>query len=164
MGRRRGAARRTARSAARLAAVQGLYQIDLAGADPERVLADLDSWRPDARLDGSGGAGAEAGLLAALVRDAAKRLPEIDGIIRRSLSDSWKVERLAYVLRAILRTAVSELQAFPETPARVVISEYLDVAHAYFGPAEVGMTNGVLDDVARSLRPDEFEDKEEPAR
>ncbi len=161
---RRDVARRTARSVARLAAVQGLYQVDLAGTDAERVLEELESWRPDARLDGADGADAEAALLAALVRDAARRLPEIDAIIRRSLSDSWKVERLAYVLRAILRTAVSELQAFPETPARVVISEYLDVAHAYFGAAEVGMANGVLDDVARTLRPDEFGGAEERNR
>lgn len=155
----RRAARRIARSAARLAAVQGLYQIDLAGTDADGVLQELDSRSDEESMVGD--AKAERELIESLVRDAAGRLAEIDGIIGQSLSNRWRIERLAYVLRAILRVAVSELQTCPGTPARVVITEYLDIAHAFFDDTEVGMVNGVLDSVAHSLRPGELKPRSE---
>ncbi len=159
-GGQRRAGRRAARSAARLAAVQGLYQIDLSGADTERVLAEFESYTPGERLGVEGDVEADREFFAALIDAAVERREEFDRIIRDSLSERWKVERLAYVLRAILRTAVCELETCRDTPARVVINEYLDIAHAFFDSPEAGMVNGVLDDVARALRPGELETAE----
>ena len=156
-GGQRRAGRRARRSAARLAAVQGLYQIDLAGADVETVLAEFDTRTPGDRLDADGDVEADREFFAVLVRTAVEDRDELDRIIRGSLSERWKVERLAYVLRSILRAAVCELKTCRDTPARVVINEYLDIAHAFFDAPEVGMANGVLDDVARDLRSGELE-------
>ena len=81
---------------------------------------------------------------------------EIDQIISRSLAKNWKFERLQAILRATLRAGVFEINLKRLVPARVIISEYVDVAYAFYGGQEPGMVNGVLDCVARLIRPDEF--------
>ena len=162
-GGQRRAGRRARRSVARLAAVQGLYQIDLAGAEVETVLAEFEARPPGDGLGADSDIEPDREFFALLVRAVVEEREELDRIIRRSLSERWKIERLAYVLRSILRVAVCELRTCRDTPAKVVINEYLDIAHAFFDASEAGMANGVLDDVARALRPGELgHEKTEP--
>jgi transcription antitermination protein NusB len=139
------------RSAARLAAVQALYQIEIAGAPVETVVAEFlrDGIDPDHR-----GAFDEA-LFADIVRGATARLAELDLRIGEALTPDWPLERLENVLRAILRAGTYELAARIDVPAPVVISEYLEIAHAFFAGKEPGLVNGVLDRLARGLRPEE---------
>jgi transcription antitermination protein NusB len=142
------------RSAARLAAVQALYQIELAGAPIDSVIAEFahDGLRRDneGQLPGE----VDAPLFTDIVRGAAARQEELDRVIGEALTPDWPLERLERVLRAILRAGTYELLARPDVPAAVVISEYLDIGHAFFAGKEPGLINGVLDRLARTLRPD----------
>lgn len=143
------------RSAARLAAVQALYEIDLSGASADPVLAEFMARRW--RVGGDAATAApDPALLDDVVRGVTRRRADIDGMIGPALAGEWTVERLEAVLRAILRAGVYELVARGDVPARVVISEYLDVAHAFFAGNEAALVNGVLDRLARVLRPGEL--------
>jgi len=146
---RQGAGRR--RSAARLAAVQALYQIEMASAPVETVIAEFqrNGIDPDHR-----GTFDEA-LFADLVRGASARRAELDARLADCLTPDWPLERLESVLRAILRAGAYELEARIDVPVPVIISEYLDIGHAFFAGKEPGLVNGVLDRLARSLRPEE---------
>lgn len=147
---------------ARLAAVQALYQIELSEtpADAperiERVIRDFARYRLDQDVEGERIGEADEELFADIVRGATARRAEIDAVVARGLSSEWPIERLEAILRAILRAGGYELLARPDVPARVVISEYLEVAHAFFGGKEPALVNGVLDRVARQLRETEF--------
>ena len=147
------------RHKARLAAVQALYQIDLAGTPPGAV---IEEWRrhrlgKSASPGGEGTTGAvDAALFADVVDGAWQRRADIDGLLRPALAEDWTLERLETVLRAALRAAVYELMARADVPARVVINEYVDVAHAFFAGREPAFVNGLLDRLARRLRPAEF--------
>ncbi len=145
------------RSAARLAAVQALYQIDHSGAAPGRVEEEFRQHRLGGSFDTGNDVAPDVDLFVELVRGVAAHERELDDVLRPSLAGGWTPERLAYVLRAILRAAVHELGERPETPARVIINEYVDVAHAFFDGPEPGMVNGVLDRLAQGMRPGEFE-------
>ena len=143
---------RSARRHARLAAVQALYQIDLVGVDPARVIEEfVGRDRQDPRFD-------EA-YFETLVRGAADT-GDLDIVIGETLSDGWPIDRLSTTLRALLRVAAYELTSCPEVPARVVISEFVDVARGFFDEAETGFVNGVLDRLARRLRPDDWSGEE----
>lgn len=159
------------RSAARLAAVQALYEMDLAGAGPDAVLEEFlqKRWRQDMD-EGGDGSGEDAGpddggdnmvapdnkWLRELVHGVASQREELDGLIGPALSGEWTVKRLEALLRVILRAGAFELKSKPNVPANVVISEYLDVAHAFFEDNETRLVNGVLDHLARELRAGEF--------
>ena len=144
-------------SAARLAAVQALYQMDIAGDGIEDVVAEflthrLADWTEDGQsID------ADTDLFATLTRGAGARRDDIDALIVGALAEGWTVQRLELLLRAVLRVGTYELMARPETPAKVVIDEYIDVAHAFFGKGPPGFVNGVLDRLAHDLRPGEFD-------
>ena len=144
-------------SAARLAAVQALYQMDIAGDGIEDVVAEflthrLADWTEDGQsID------ADTDLFATLTRGAGARRDDIDALIVGALAEGWTIERLELLLRAVLRVGTYELMARPETPAKVVIDEYIDVAHAFFGKGPPGFVNGVLDRLAHDLRPGEFD-------
>ncbi|MCH7555244.1 MAG: transcription antitermination factor NusB [Proteobacteria bacterium] len=144
-------------SAARLAAVQALYQMDIAGDGIEDVVAEflthrLADWTEDGQsID------ADTDLFATLTRGAGARRDDIDALIVGALAEGWTVERLELLLRAVLRVGTFELMARPETPAKVVIDEYIEVAHAFFGKGPPGFVNGVLDRLAHELRPGEFD-------
>jgi N utilization substance protein B len=154
-----------ARSAARLAAVQALYDADITGSAADRLIQDFvdqkvggvalvnneDDSESEVAL-----AEADSLLLAALVRETLARREALDEMIAGALTGDWHQERLEAVLRAILRVGACELAAMPNTPVRVVISEYVDVASAFYGGAEPGMVNAVLDRVARVVRSAEF--------
>ena len=146
----------TRRGAARLAAVQALYQIELAQAPIETVIGEFsqDGLRRDVEGagEGEGEAGAfDAALFADIVRGTVKRKSELDAAIGAALTPDWPIERLEAVLRAILRAGAYELTARPDVPVPVVISEYLDIGHAFFAGKEPGLINGVLDKLARTL-------------
>ena len=144
-------------SAARLAAVQALYQMDIAGDGIEDVVAEflthrLADWTEDGQsID------ADTDLFAILTRGAGARRDDIDALIVGALAEGWTIERLELLLRAVLRVGTFELMARPETPAKVVIDEYIEVAHAFFGKGPPGFVNGVLDRLAHDLRPGEFD-------
>ncbi len=159
--------KRQALSSARLAAVQALYEMDLAGTPPDPVLREFfkDRWT-DANLDegeegGSGGDFVEPDgfLLAALVRGVTERRAELDGMISPALSGDRTPERLQAVLRSILRAGAFELSAMEKIPPKVVITEYVDVAHAFFEGGEPALVNGVLDRLAHTLRTGEMDKK-----
>ncbi|HUZ71572.1 MAG TPA: transcription antitermination factor NusB [Stellaceae bacterium] len=140
------------RTAARLAAVQALYQLELAGASVDSVISEFVHHRLGRDGEGDGFGDADPGFFAALVRGAAARHDELDRLIAAALTPEWPLERLESVLRAILRAGAYELLACPDVPVPVVISEYLDIGHAFFGGREPGLVNGVLDRLARTLR------------
>ena len=154
MSARRG--RGLGRSAARLGAVQALYQIELGGASAEHTVAEFEDHRLGAEIEGIAYADADLALFGAVVRGASARAAEIDALIVGTLSRDWALGRLDCTVRAILRAATFELLARPAVPARVVINEYVDVAHAFFGGTEPGFVNGVLDTLVRTIRPGEL--------
>lgn len=144
------------RTAARLGAVQALYQIELAGAVPETVIAEFLRHRLGQEEEGESFGAADRLFFAELVRGAAGRQADLDRMITAALTPDWPLARLEAVLRAVLRLGAYELLAEAEVPATVVISEYLDVAHAFFAGKEPGLVNGVLDRLARTLRPEDL--------
>jgi len=153
---RGGAGRR--RSVARLLAVQALYQIEInqieagGGIAIDAVIAEFVKHRLGQEIEGENYGQADRALFVDIVRGASQRQGELDGMISPALSEEWPLHRLETILRAILRAGAYELLGRPDVPPRVVISEYLDVAHAFFAGKEPGMVNGVLDRLARVLR------------
>ena len=143
------------RTAARLAAVQALYQIELAGTPVDAVIGEFVHHRIGRDIEDVRFGDADPEFFAGLVRGADARRDELDRLISAALTPDWPLERLESVLRAILRVGAYELLACGDVPAPVVISEYLDIGHAFFAGKEPGMVNGVLDRLARSLRPQE---------
>ena len=148
------------RTASRVGAVQALFQAEQGGTNAETVIDEFVRHR----LGALAGAGYEDGrvpdahvpLFAAIVRTATAQQETIDGMIVAALPAEWPLERLDPVLRALLRAGGAELWMQDGPPSRVVINEYLDVAHGFFDGDEPGMANGVLDRVARQLRPADF--------
>lgn len=142
------------RSSARLAAVQALYSMEMTGVDCERALKEAKeraASEPRGRL-----AEPDSSLLNQLIRGVSARVEELDGHVGRALSGDWTVERLEAVLRAIVRAGAWELSERPQTPARVCISEWVDVAHAFYSGPEPGLVNAVLDRLAQTLRGNEM--------
>ncbi|MBX6320591.1 MAG: transcription antitermination factor NusB [Rhodospirillaceae bacterium] len=144
------------RSAARLAAAQALYQIELGGGSVEEVVQDFIRHRL-AEIAGQGFVPADEALFADIVRGAARRRDELDNMIAGVLAEPWRVDRLETILHVILRAAAYELSARPDVPPRVTVNEYVDLADAFFGGKETALVNGVLDRLARALRPDEMD-------
>ncbi|HTH96196.1 MAG TPA: transcription antitermination factor NusB [Stellaceae bacterium] len=142
-----------ARSAARLAAVQAIYQIEMTDGNPRNVVAEFGKYRLNPfDADGDELVSADETLFAELVSGTYAQLPELDAQIAKVLAADWPIERLEMVLRAILRLGAYELASRIDVPARVVITEYLDIAHAFFAGKEPGMVNGVLDRLAHLAR------------
>ena len=159
----------SAKSAARLAAVQALYEMDVTDTPPSEVLAEFMSERWQGRAEAEINAenedeGDDSSPLSEPDRAFFKELVEgviaekgnIDPMIEASLNKGWTTQRLEVLLRAILRAGTFELLSRTNIPARAVISEYVDVAHAFFEDNEPGLVNGVLDKLARRLREGEF--------
>ncbi len=150
-------------SAARLAAVQALYQIDLGGGSMEDALLDFLGARGDETIDAPDGEAAvrpDGDLFTEILRGVWARRDELSDMIAAALADDWPLRRLEVVLRCILEAGTYELLARADTPARVILDEYVELAHAFYADAEPGMVNGVLDTLARRLRPDEFDHDE----
>ncbi len=145
------------RHAARLAAVQALYQIELAATEAEGTILEFLRHRQGATLECETTLQMDGDFFADLVRGACRRRAEVDERIAGALSPSWRLERLETVLRAILRCGVYELLLRPDVPVRATINEYVEATHAYFSGEEPKFANAVLDRIARTLRREEFE-------
>lgn len=146
-----------ARSAARLAAVQALYQIEVTNRPAVGVIKEFVAHRLGVEFEeGERLHDADQEFFGDLVRGATERQAEIDTLIAPALTADWPLDRLDSILRALLRIAVYEFLARVDVPAKVVINEYVDVAHAFFAGSEPAFANGVLNTMARRLRPAEF--------
>lgn len=146
------------RSLARLAAVQGLYQIEMSeNGNAALVVEEFLRHRLNDEVDGLDISEADRDLLTALIKGTTAERDRLDDMLAAVLSDDWPVDRLQTLLKVLLRTAVYELSERLETPVKVVITEYMDLAHSFFSEKEPALVNGVLDRVARSLRPEELE-------
>lgn len=141
-----------ARTAARLAAVQALYQIELTGVAPDRVVAQFLSGQvPEPEGEDRACAllpAPDSELFSSVVLGVAANRDQLDGIIGAALSADWTVERLEILVRLILEAGVYELTLRDDIPPKVSINEYVNVAKAFFEGAETGLINGVLDCVA----------------
>lgn len=147
------------RSAARLAAVQALYEMEVAGAAVDPVLKEFMARRWGVPSENGDEVLCEPDntLMIEIVRGVTGRMGELDEMIEPALSNDWTVARLEVLLRAILRSGVFELVGLKDVPPRVIISEYMDVAHAFFTQKEPSLVNGVLDKIARVVRASEME-------
>lgn len=148
----RTAARSKARAAARLAATQALYQHEMEGTPIPRLLHEFHQHRLGATIEDAEYAEADVAFFDDVVTGASARGDEIDAAIRGKLAGGWTLERLDKSMRAILRAGTYELLARADVPVATVISEYVDVAHAFFEKREAGFVNGLLDSIAKDVR------------
>jgi transcription antitermination protein NusB len=144
------------RGAARLAAVQALYQMDLAGTGLNEIMAEFESHWLGGEVEGVKYRPAEAAFFRDIVAGFVAAQSRLDPQIDAALARGWPLARIDAVVRAVLRAAAYELEQRADVPARVVVSEYVDVASAFVGAAETGMVNAVLDQLAHELRAAEF--------
>ncbi len=144
--------RSQSRSAARLAAVQALYQLEMEGSAIAPLLHEFHEHRLGATIEGATYAEAEQSFFDDVVRGVEARRAEIDGLVTGKLAKGWVLDRLDRPMRAILRAGTYELIARPDVPVASVINEYVDVAHAFYDKKESGFVNGLLDAVAKDAR------------
>ena len=144
------------RGAARLAAVQALYQMDLGGTTLPEVVAEFAAHRLGKEVDGAQYRAADADYFRAIVEGVVAHQRDLDPAIDTTLAVGWRLTRVDATLRAILRCGAYELGHRKDVPARVIITEYVDVANAFFEGEVPAVVNGVLDNLARKLRGDEF--------
>ena len=140
------------RGAARLAAVQALYQMDVAGSGVLETAAEYEAYRLGKEVDGSTYREADAQWFRAILAGVVEGQKSIDPIIRRALTDDWPLSRLDSTLRAILRAGTYELVEKRDVPVAVIVSEYVDIANAFYDEEEPRLVNAVLDRVAREKR------------
>ena len=145
------------RGAARLAAVQALYQMDLASTPLHEILAEFESHWIGREVEGEQYLPAEAAFFREIVGGVVAEQRTLDPLIDNALAQGWPLKRIETVLRAILRAGAYELDKRSDIPARVIVSEYVDVAHAFVEKDETGMVNAVLEQIARKLRAAEFD-------
>ena len=149
--------RAVARRQARLGAVQALYQMEVGGAPLSEVLAEFASRRIGERFEDGECGRPDIALLQDIVRGVVREQTVIDRAVNRHLVSGWKLPRLDATVRAILRAGAYELMFREDIPPRVTISEYVEIAGAFFdGGDETGFVNGVLDALARERRADEL--------
>jgi len=151
------AAKLLERSAARLAIVQALYQMDIAGTALSDILAEFESHWIGREVEGTRYPDAEAAYFRDIVTGVLKEQRGLDPTLDEALAKGWPLKRIETVLRAILRAGAYELIHRPDVPARVVVSEYVDIAAAFLDREETGMVNAVLDQLARRTRAPEFQ-------
>mgnify|MGYP001205391842 FL=1 len=143
-----------ARRAARLGAVQALYQMETGGASTADVIAEFDAGKLPRETEATyGGAEGDVSLFKTLIENAVDRQATLDGAISRHLGKNWRLDRLDAVARAILRAGAAELEQRPDIPTAVVIDEYVEIAKSFFDGPEVGFINATLDSCAKDLRP-----------
>ncbi|MDE8651979.1 transcription antitermination factor NusB [Novosphingobium album (ex Liu et al. 2023)] len=145
-------ARSKARAAARLAAVQALYQHDMEATPQPQLLDEFHRHRLGAEIDDDQYADAEVAFFDDVVKGTLARRDEIDALIAGKLAEGWSLQRLDKTMLQILRAGTYELLARPDITTGTAISEYLDVAHAFFDAREAKFVNGVLDAVAKAVR------------
>jgi len=145
-------ARSLARSAARLAAVQALYQREMENTHLARLLDEFHMHRLGQTIEDEQYAEAEVSFFDDVVRGVDARSEEIDTLLQERLAEGWQLKRLDKTMLQILRAGAYELLARPDVPVGTAISEYVDVAHAFFDEREAKFVNGVLDAVAKAVR------------
>jgi N utilization substance protein B len=150
------------RTASRAAALQALFQCEQSGEGAETVIAEFIAHRLGKRdggrgFDDGGAPMADKKLFSLVVRTALEKQEALDGLIAQTLPEDWPLARIDPVLRALLRAGGAELALADGPPVRVVINEYLDIAHGFFQGDEPGMANAVLDRMAKTLRPEAAE-------
>jgi N utilization substance protein B len=141
-----------ARAAARLAAVQALYQYEMERTPEAMLLDEFHRHRLGAEIDEDQYVDAEVAFFDDVVKGVLARRDEIDALIEDRLQQGWKLERLDRTMLQILRAGTYELLARADVPTASAISQYIDVAHAFFEPRETKFVNGVLDGVAKVVR------------
>lgn len=141
-----------ARAAARLAAVQALYQHQMEGTREASLLDEFHRHRLGAEIEGDQYAQAEVAFFDDVVKGVMARHEEIDAVIESKLAEGWSLHRLDKTMLQVLRAGTWELMARADVPTASAISEYVDVAHAFFEPREAKFVNGVLDAVAKAVR------------
>ncbi|QXQ06984.1 transcription antitermination factor NusB [Sphingosinicellaceae bacterium] len=142
----------SARSAARLAAVQALYQREMSGGSVPALLHEFHRHRLGATIEDAEYREADVDFFNDLVSGSVAREAELDTLISAALAEGWAIDRLDRPMRALLRSGVYELVARPDVPAAAVVDEYVDVAHAFYEAREAGFVNALLDTVARRVR------------
>ena len=145
-------ARSRSRSAARLAAVQALYQQEMEGTPTARLLKEFHDHRLGATIVDAQYHDAERDFFDDIVTGVQARRKDLDALIARRLAEGWTLERLDRPMRAILRAGAYEIIARADVPVGTVISEYVDVAHAFYDKRESGFVNGLLDAIAKETR------------
>ena len=145
------------RGAARLAAVQALYQMEIAGTGQNEILAEFESHWLGREVEGEQYLPAEAAFFRDIVTGFVREQRRLDPVIDQALTEGWPLKRVEAILRAVLRAGAYELDKRADIPARVIVSEYVAVAHAFVDAQETGMVNAVLDQLARQLRTAEFD-------
>jgi transcription antitermination protein NusB len=145
------------RGAARLAAVQALYQMDIAGTGLNDILAEFESHWIGREVEGAQYLPAEAAFFRDVVGGVVREQRQLDPMVDQALAQGWPLKRIEAIMRAVLRAGAYELGHRSDVPARVVVAEYVDVANAFVDRDETGMVNAVLDQLARQLRAGEFE-------
>ncbi|MBX2805511.1 MAG: transcription antitermination factor NusB [Hyphomicrobiales bacterium] len=147
----------TPRGTARLAAVQAMYQMDVAQTDAVAVIRQFVRYHFGHDIEGAYYDRADEPFFEDLVMGVVREQLVIDPLISRHLAEGWRLSRIDSILRAILRAATYELKDRNEVPFKVIINEYLDVAHAFFGGDEPRVVNGILDSIARDVRANEMQ-------
>ena len=149
-------AKATERSAARLAAVQALYQMEVSGKGVIDALAEFEAFWIGREVEGVSFKPAENAFFRDILGGVVQEQRAVDGRVDAALDRSWPLKRIEAVLRAILRAGAYELLFRKEVPARVVISEYVDIAHEFYQEDEPRLVNAVLDAIARDVRAGEL--------
>ena len=147
------------RAAARLNAVQALYQMEIASKGLNEILAEFETHWIGGEIEGEQYHDADIDFFRNVLKGVLERQVEIDRMTDHALNEGWPLRRIEAVMRAVLRAAVFELIKRRDVPARVVVKEYVDVAAAFLARDEVGMINAVLDRLARETRAEEFDPK-----
>ena len=140
------------RSAARLAAVQALYQMDVSGKGVIDALAEFEAFWIGREVEGISFKPAENEFFRDILAGVIREQRVIDAKVDATLATNWPLKRIEVILRAILRAGAYELMFRKDVPARVVISEYVEVAHSFYSEDEPGLINAVLDAIAREVR------------
>ncbi len=153
-GREAGAEARRRRSVARLAAVQALYQQSLVGTHPAKLLNEFHDHRFGEVIEGDQMADADRPFFDDLVSGTLARADELDQLVTQFLGAGWSLDRLDRLMLQILRSGAYEMIARPDVPRGAIVSEYVDVADAFYPKAEVGFVNALLDRLGKSVRPD----------
>ncbi|CAN7507415.1 transcription antitermination factor NusB [Phyllobacterium sp. LjRoot231] len=140
------------RGVARLAAVQALYQMDVAGTGVLEVVAEYEEYRLGKEVDGKQYLDADPQWFRAIVSGVVADQTTLDPMIRQALTEDWPLSRLDSTLRAILRAGIWELKNKADVPTAVIVSEYVDIAKAFYTEEEPKLVNAVLDRLAFEIR------------
>ncbi len=151
------------RTAARLCAVQALYQIEMSGKSAEGTIAEFLEHRLGEVMEGIDYRNTDADMFCRIVRGVCAHQQQLDALVAGALTEDWALARLDRLLRVGLRAGAYELLHAQDVPVRVVINEYVDLAHGFFEGAEPGLLNGILDRLGHLLRAAELEQQGERA-